>query len=87
MVNVIISSPNMKVLTNYLLPVLIVAIATSIPRFLEMTHHVYNTVDDNEKDKLPKVGVNTHTFSMASEKKVICKVNFYPFSCSTTRRI
>ena len=58
---IIYCSPNIKVLTHYLLPVLIVAIATSIPRFLEMTH-AYNTADD-VKDQLPKVGLLTHTFT------------------------
>ena len=66
---IIYCSPNIKVLTHYLLPVLIVAIATSIPRFLEMTH-AYNTADD-VKDQLPKVGLPTHIYhdNMASEKK------------------
>ena len=66
---IIYCSPNIKVLTHYLLPVLIVAIATSIPRFLEMTH-AYNTADD-VKDQLPKVGLLTHIYqdNMASEKK------------------
>ena len=42
-------SPPLEVLTHYLLPVLLVAILTNVPRFLEM-EHVWDTVQKTVED-------------------------------------
>ena len=43
------SPPLFEVLTHYLLPVLLVAILTNVPRFLEM-EHVWDTVQKTVED-------------------------------------